>query len=352
MQEYPLCSKAVAIKGLTHMKLILLFALCALFLAPAAHAKQSELNLLPEIKSSFNCFVGPFETFDTWINFLKSKNPNFNEDRFPFKREQYEAYRNTLNCLIFDYFVDDVVVQGYVIYPKESNKPLPTLIYNRGGNTSFGRMVMGSMQYNLMPIAAEGFVIIGSQYRWDGTRKQSEFKANGNNDEFGGVDVNDVLALVPIIKKLPFASHENLGVMGTSRGGMQSYLFAKRYPDIKAMVIESGISNAYSFYERDDATKNLLATLIPNFKEQKDLALTQRSAVFWVDQLPKAPIMLIHAEDDERVDFSNASVMAALLEQRDRPYTFLRFPDGGHGLAKHKDKVDSNVVSFFKTHLQ
>lgn len=73
--------------------------------------------------------------------------------------------------------------------------------------------------------------------------------------------------------------------MGTSRGGMQSYLFAKRYPNIKAMVIKSGIANAYSFYERDDATKTLLATLIPNFVERKVLALTERSAVFWVEQL-------------------------------------------------------------------
>lgn len=314
-------------------------------------AKESPLDKVTEIKSSFSCFKGQFESFDTWINFLKNKNPNFKEESFPFSKKQYETYKNTLNCRIFEYSVDGITVQGFIIYPKDKKKPLPTLIYNRGGNTSFGRMNMGSMQYNLMPLASEGFVIIGSQYRWDGTRKQGEFKANGGNDEFGGVDINDVLALVPIIKELTFADHERLGLIGTSRGGMQSYLFAKRYPAIKAMVIKSGISNVYNFYERDNKTKNLLSTLIPNFKGEKDLALTKRSAVFWVDQLPKAPIMLIHAEDDEKVDFSHSSVMAALLENRDRPYTFLQFPDGGHDLGKHKEKVHKNIVIFFKAHL-
>jgi dipeptidyl aminopeptidase/acylaminoacyl peptidase len=334
------------------MKFVLIICFCSLFPSVTAYSQDNPLDKLPEIKSSFSCFKGHFESFDKWINFLKRKNPNFKEDRFPFSKEQFEKRKNNLNCRIFKYSVDDVGVQGFIIYPKENKKPLPTIIYNRGGNTSYGQMNMGSMQHKLMPIASEGFVIIGTQYRWDGTRKQSEFKANGKNDEFGGIDINDVLALIPIIEKLPFADAEKLGVMGSSRGGMQSYLFAKRYPGIKAMVIKSGISNAYSFYERDDATKNLLSTLIPNFEAQKDHALTKRSAVFWVDQLPKAPILLIHAEDDERVDFSNAAVMAALLKERERPYTFLQFPDGGHDLTKHKEKVDKNIINFFTTHLR
>jgi dipeptidyl aminopeptidase/acylaminoacyl peptidase len=334
------------------MKLSSIIVFCVLLVSNKAYAEGSPLENLPEIKSSYNCFRGHFESFDKWLNFLKRKNPNFKEERFPFSKEQFENYKSALDCRIFKYSVDDVSVQGFIIYPKEYKKPLPTIIYNRGGNTSYGQMNMGSMQHKLMPIASEGFVIIGTQYRWDGTRKQSEFKANGKNDEFGGIDINDVLALIPIIEKLPFADAEKLGVMGSSRGGMQSYLFAKRYPDIKAMVIKSGISNAYSFYERDEATKNLLSTLIPNFEVQKDLALTKRSAVFWVDKLPKAPILLIHAEDDERVNFSNAAVMAALLKERGRPHTFLRFPDGGHGLAKHKEKVDENIVNFFLTHLR
>lgn len=316
------------------------------------HADETPLDKLTEIKSSFNCFKDQFESFDIWVDFLKNKNPNFKEERFPFSKEQFERHKSTLNCRIFKYYVDGIIVEGFIIYPKDNKKSLPTLIYNRGGNSSFGRMNMGSMQYNLMPIASEGFVIIGSQYRWDGTRKQSEFKANGNNDQFGGVDINDVLALVPIVKKLPFADPEKLGVMGGSRGGMQSYLFAKSYPDVKAIIIKSGISNIYSFYERDENTKTLLSTLIPNFNEQKDLSLTKRSAVFWVDKLPEAPIMLIHAEDDEKVDFSNASVMAALLRDRGRPYTFLKFPDGGHDLAKHKQQVEKNIVTFLKAHLQ
>lgn len=334
------------------MKCRLILVFCSLCLSMTTHAEETPLDKVTSIKSSFSCFKGQFESFDIWINFLKNKNPNFKEERFPFSKEQFESYKSKLNCRIFNYSVDEIIVQGFIIYPKDKKKSLPTIIYNRGGNTSYGRMNMGSMQYKLMPIALEGFVIIGSQYRWDGTKKQSEFKVNGNNDQFGGVDINDVLALVPIIKELPFADSEKLGVMGGSRGGMQSYLFAKRYPDVKAIIIKSGISNAYSFYERDEKTKNLLSMLIPNFKEQKDLELTKRSAVFWVDKLPKTPVMLIHAVDDERVDFSNASVMAALLEDRGRSYTFLQFPDGGHDLAKYKEQVHENIVNFFKAHLR
>lgn len=114
------------------MKLSSIIVFCVLLVSNKAYAEGSPLENLPEIKSSYNCFRGHFESFDKWLNFLKRKNPNFKEERFPFSKEQFENYKSALDCRIFKYSVDDVSVQGFIIYPKEYKKPLPTIIYNRG----------------------------------------------------------------------------------------------------------------------------------------------------------------------------------------------------------------------------
>ena len=129
-----------------------------------------QLTGIEEIKRQNDCFRAPFTSFEDWIKML-SRRPNFSLERFPFKKETFEHFQNNLTCIDFSYDVDGTVVDGYVIFPKSIEMPLPTIIYNRGGNTHFGRVNFGKMMYSLMPIASEGFVVIGSQYRWSGIRK-------------------------------------------------------------------------------------------------------------------------------------------------------------------------------------
>ena len=77
------------------------------------------------------------------------------------------------------------------------------------------------MMRNLFPIANQGFVIIGSQYRGTGSK-------NNLLDEFGGKDVNDVTALLDYIPSIKDADPERIGMYGASRGGMQTHLVLKQ----------------------------------------------------------------------------------------------------------------------------
>jgi dipeptidyl aminopeptidase/acylaminoacyl peptidase len=325
---------------------ILLFAM--LFVGKAAAVETTKQTGMSELK---DCFRGPFASYDKWIGFL-SKRPTFNLENFPFSKEKFETYQSALSCNTFNYQVGNVTVEGYLLYPKNATAPLPTVIYNRGGNTNYGRVVLGSMMYNLMPLAAEGFVVIGSQYRWSGKNlKPADFVADGSEDQYGGIDVLDVLALVPIIQNLDIADISRLGVYGFSRGGMQSYLLAKKYPDIKAMAIVAGISDVFGFRDKSEKSRFLLSQLIPDFVENEEVALKARSAIYWADELPKVPVLLIHAKDDERVAYENSVQMSEKLKQHGIPFEFKSFDNGGHDLTGHKEEVDKALVGWFKTHL-
>ncbi|WP_170949012.1 alpha/beta hydrolase family protein [Arsukibacterium tuosuense] len=298
-----------------------------------------------------SCFRGPFASYDKWLGFLSNK-PGFKLENFPFSKEDFETYQTTLSCNWFTYEVGDVTVDGYLIYPTAAKTPLPTVIYNRGGNTTYGRVNVGRMMHDLMPLAAEGFAVIGSQYRWSGKRlKPADFVADGTEDQYGGIDVEDVLALVPIIKSLDIADSSRIGVYGSSRGGMQSYLFAKKYPDIKAMAIVAGLSDVFSFRDRSEKSRFLLSKLIPDFAENEEAALKARSAIYWADQLPKVPVLLIHAKDDERVTYANAVQMSERFTQYGIPFQFKTFDTGGHDLTGHKEEKDKALTDWFKKHL-
>ncbi|MFB1000152.1 MAG: S9 family peptidase, partial [Colwellia sp.] len=181
-------------------------------------------NLISDkrITDQKNCFSSQFTTYDSWRCFIEGKRKKrikSPEKLFKamssfdtmFGEERFNQYLNNLSCSTFKYQVGDKEVHGYVIKPKFMGKKLPVLIYNRGGNGNFGSVVFGSMMHNLFPIANQGFIIIGSQYR--GTRT-----GNHKLDEFGGKDVNDVTALFDYIPSIEGADPKRVGMYGAIRG--------------------------------------------------------------------------------------------------------------------------------------
>lgn len=321
------------------------------FLLLSFSLNSEPLEKIDTVINATTCYKGPFESYEKWVGWL-SERPGFNIERFPFSKPQFDDFKSTLTCSLFIYDVSGVAVNGYIIHPKDTASPLPTIIYNRGGNSHFGMMNFGTMMYYLMPLAQQGFVVIGSQYRWSGERKKAEdFVADDTEDQFGGIDVNDVLALIPIVKQLDTADSTRIGVYGTSRGGMQSFLVAKANQDIKAIPVSAGISDVREFYQRSDKTKLLLSKLIPDFDSRGQDALADRSAVLWADELPDAPVLLLHAKDDKRVDFSQSQVMAAALKAANKPVKFIQYESGGHDLSTHREEVQNAVTTWFHTHL-
>ena len=325
------------------------FLATVLFFCTSLQAK--ELSDIDTVTEHYDCFSNVFESYDSWVKFLSDRNAKFSKKRFPFTEAGFNRFKTNLTCRVFEYKVDGLVVGGFLIHPKSTKEALPTVIYNRGGNGGWGSVNMGRMMHELMPLSIEGFAIVGSQYRWEGDVKAEIFKTNGKSDEFGGIDQNDVNALLPIIEQLAVTDRQRVGVMGASRGGMQSYLFAKANPDIKALVSKSGIADLFSFRDRDEKTAILLSTIIPDYEQNEEAVLKARSAIHWVEELPKVPVLLIHAKDDDKVSYADSRKLAEQLEALKRPYLFASFDDGGHSLTKYKSEIDAMVLDWFKTHL-
>nr|WP_246172652.1 prolyl oligopeptidase family serine peptidase [Marinicella rhabdoformis] len=263
-----------------------------------------------------------------------------------FGKEKFDYYQSNLSCVNFKYFVDGKTVSGYVIKPKLSTGKLPVLIYNRGGNGNYGAVVFGSMMHNLFPVADEGFVIIGSQYRGTNTRNKTL------QDQFGGDDVNDVTALLEYIPNIEDADEQRIGMFGASRGGMQTHLAVKQSKEIKAIAIIAGVIDLVKELDFRPEMEKVFKATIPDYDKNKVAELEKRSVINWVDELsPKVPILLMHGENDNRVDVNNSIAFADALSKNNIPHKLVVYPGDNHSLMKNKPKAITEIVQWFKKHL-
>jgi len=331
--------------------------LTILFLALLSLSTQAS-NLINDkrITNQKNCFSSQFTTYDSWRSFIEGKRKKrikSPEKLFKamssfdtmFGEERFNRYLDNLSCSTFKYQVGDKEVHGYIIKPKFMDKKLPVLIYNRGGNGEYGAVVFGSMMRNLFPIANQGFIIIGSQYR--GT-----ITGNHMLDEFGGEDVNDVTALFDYIPSIEGADPKRVGMYGASRGGMQTFLALKKLNQIKAVASIAGVSDLLKRLENRPAMEEVYRHQIPGYNENKIEELAKRSVLTWVDELsPNVPILLLHGTNDKRVGVNNSIELADALSKNNIPHKLVVYQGDNHGLSKNKEKVNDELVSWFRTYL-
>lgn len=303
------------------------------------------------IQNPKSCFRGPFESHQKWVAFLDSKKPHFNKEGFLklFPEERFNQLKQTIDCVDFTYKVDGLTVEGYYLQPKNTgDKKLPLVIYNRGGNAGFGYVVFGKKMQLIADIAAAGYTVIGSQYRGS----SSSYIANNGEDEFGGADVNDVVALAEIAKAIPNTNTDNLALVGWSRGAMQSYRAARELPQTKAIIAIAGNADAEKGLAWRPAMERVYRERVPDFTTNREAALTQRSVIKWIDELPaQSHILLLHGEDDKRVNVEQSKALGSELAMRKHPYKLAIFQGDNHGLFNHREQVKTLVLDWLAEYL-
>lgn len=230
------------------------------------------------------------------------------------------------------YLSDGLQVKGYLVAPRRDEN-LPCVIFNRGGNREFGALTDVRAAALLAPIASWGYVVVASQYRGN--------VGGEGKEEFGGDDVNDVLNLLPLLRSVPRADANRVGMYGWSRGGMMAYLALTRTDRIAAVVVGGGMTDLADSMERRPEMERVFAELIPAFTKDKEAALAVRSAVRWPERLHKGtPILVLHGGADWRVHPTQALAMSSRLLECKHPFRFILFEGGDHGLSEHREEVD------------
>jgi dipeptidyl aminopeptidase/acylaminoacyl peptidase len=309
------------------MKYIIIFAF--LLILTNCQSQETKLLLKQELISDLSETISMYE-MTTEVNGRTEW-----KERFKYI-DSIEIYRIT-------YLSDGLKINGFLVKPKKKGK-YPCVIYNRGGNRSFGSLTTGLGVKKLGEIAKEGYVVIASQYRGNG---RSEGK-----EEFGGKDVNDITILPEVLKEIEDADTTKIGMYGWSRGGMMTYIALTKTDKIKVAVVGGAPSNL-TIIDRPKMESGVYAELIPNYWSNKENELKKRSAIYFSDKFPKnIPILMLHGNSDWRVKPEQSLKLALEFEKNRIPYRLTMFEGGDHGISEHIDEVNEQVLNWFEKYLK
>lgn len=246
----------------------------------------------------------------------------------------------TVNLYRIVYLSDGLKVIGFMAAPKQKGK-FPCIIANRGGRWDFSLWKPFSLAYYLGRMASWGYVVVASQYR-------GSIDGGEGKDEYGGKDINDVFNLIPVLASIPAADTSRVGIYGESRGGMMTYLALKQSCTFKAAVVVAGVADAFDVIKKRPEIEDVTyRNLIPNYSQNKDEALTQRSALLWPEKLCiTTPLLIMHGSADTRVDAAQSMTLVRKLYEHKHPVRFILFEGAEHLLTE----VESEMLSQCKKH--
>lgn len=248
-------------------------------------------------------------------------------------------------CRRVSYRVDGLRVVGFVLVPPGARaSSLPAVLYARGGNRDFGKLDVYQLSL-LQMIADAGFVVLATQYRGvDG---------GDGKDEFGGDEVHDLEALLPLARGVREYDGARAYLWGHSRGGMEAYEALRDGLPVRAAAIGGGVADLGRTMQKRPEMAKVVAAVVPGWEgataEARGKALEHRSALRWADKV-QVPLLLMHAREDWRVELAQSVAMDATLTRLGREHRLVVFDGDAHQLFLHRRAMVEAMVGWFRGH--
>jgi dipeptidyl aminopeptidase/acylaminoacyl peptidase len=262
-----------------------------------------------------------------------------------FPEAEYDGLRTDSEegrCEEVTYTSDGLKIRGFVVRPAHApGVKLPVVLYARGGNRAFGP-IDTRLLLQMRRFARDGFVVLGTQYRGG--------PGSEGSDEFGGRDVDDLLALTQVAANVPDADPEHLFIYGGSRGGMMVSLALKRGLRVRAAAIRAGAFDPEdALVTRPDLAATVYSRLIPGYASDPHAALVSRSVLAWPEAV-SAPLLMLHAREDWRVPLHESERLDGALARLGKQHRLVVFEGDVHQLYVHREDEAREVVAWFRAH--
>jgi dipeptidyl aminopeptidase/acylaminoacyl peptidase len=219
---------------------------------------------------------------------------------------------------------DGLEIHGQLFMPRNRTGKGPALIFTHGGPPR--QMLLGFHPmdaYNYMYaanlyLASRGYVVLSVNYRLSIMYGRA-FQHPANAGARGASEYQDVVAGAKYLQSLPTVDPAKIGLWGGSYGGYLTALGLARNSDIFAAG--SDYAGVHDFSALGGRVGGALGTAAQTAYSSSPVADISK----W-----KSPVLLLQADDDRNVPFTQTVNLVPLLRQHHIPYKLIVYPDEIH----------------------
>lgn len=252
---------------------------------------------------------------------------------------------------------DGLIIPTLLTFPKENvatQEQLPTVIMPHGGPASQNRL---GFHYMAQALASRGFLVIQPQFRGSTGFSTDLYEAGWG--EWGKKMQSDLTDAVLEFTKQGFINPKRVCIVGASYGGYAALAGAAFTPDIYQCAVSiNGVSHlpkmlasdkkrygksswVLDYWNRsilnDDYDRNTLKEISPYFSAEKI----------------KAPVLLIHGEDDKIVEFNQSKLMQKAIKKQKGQVSLIKLKDDDHYLQDSATRIQAvtEMVKFVEQNI-
>lgn len=228
-----------------------------------------------------------------------------------------------------------VVHRELLPHSKDSNKKVEILWTQPAGDGPYSAVLLIHGHQEQITDGGEAFVktgrlgILASRGYVAASLSQPGYgNSDGPADYCGPITQDAVLVGLDFLRKQSFVAANKVAIYGYSRGAVVASMVATKDPTLAAVVLGAGAYDFFSWYPTP------LRGIDANIRQEAGTsaeAFRARSAIYHVDKI-KAPILLLHGTQDERIPVRQAEAFFEKLKASGVKVEMKIFPKAGHGI--------------------
>jgi dipeptidyl aminopeptidase/acylaminoacyl peptidase len=227
---------------------------------------------------------------------------------------------------------NDEEVQGFMVKPPgfDPNKKYPLKFLIHGGpQGAWGNS--WTYRWNAELFAANGYVVV--MINFHGSTGYGQKFADSISGDWGGKPLTDLMKGLDYVEKTyPFIDKNREAALGASYGGYMANWLLGHTDRFKCIVSHDGMFNSESAYgTTEELWFNEWEFGGPPWKNREKYR--RYSPHLFADKF-KTPTLVIHGQNDYRLDVSEGFQLFTTLQRLKVPSKMLYFPDEGHWVLK------------------
>ncbi|WP_246207704.1 alpha/beta hydrolase family protein [Bradyrhizobium rifense] len=253
---------------------------------------------------------------------------------------------------------DGLTLVSYLTLPADIDgdrppRPLPMVLIVHGG--PWGRDIYGYRRDHQW-LADRGYAVLSVNYR--GSTGFGKAFVAASEKEHARKMHDDLIDMVDWAIAEGIAQKDKVAIFGLSYGGLASFVGATFTPGVFCCSVPVvGISNLQTLLESMPPYWAGFAEFMyrsygdPRTEEGRKL-LAERSPINKVDNIKK-PMLIFHGANDVRCKIAESDSIAAAMQAKNIPVTYIVYPDEGHGFQRPPNQLSHLAIAeaFFARHL-